>query len=112
MSGEVDGDELSRHRDFTFHDDLLPTEAFSPRPSGQQDFMREFLDESTLTMDYWLSGGDDDGAARTTLVTPNFSMSSTSVELGGEEDSGPCSKKKERMGEEEKHAKGSEFKKV
>lgn len=72
--------------------------------------MREFLDESTLTMDYLLSGGD--GADRTTLVTPNFSMSSTSAELGGEEVSGPCSEKKERMGEEEKHGKGSEFKKV
>lgn len=75
--------------------------------------MRElFLDESTLTVDYLLPGGDG-AVAKTTPVTPNFSMSSTSAEFGGEEDySGPCSKKKEKMGEEEKHAEGSEFKKV
>lgn len=75
--------------------------------------MREFLDESTLSMKHLLVGGDG------TAVTPNFSVSSTSTELGGEEESGPCQKKKGRMvkrveeeEEEEKHVKGSELKKV
>ncbi|XP_042465945.1 WRKY transcription factor 71-like isoform X2 [Zingiber officinale] len=108
MSGrEVDGDELSRHCDFSFHDDLSPTHR------ERHDFMREFLDESTLTMDYLLPARDHGAARASTPVTPNFSMSSTSAELGGEEDSWPCSKKKEKMEEEEeeeeKHGEGSEL---
>lgn len=118
MSGKINGDQFSgRYEYLSFHEGLLSSAAaFAPRRIGREDyFMREFLDESTLSMKHLLVGGD---GASTTAVTPNFSVSSTSTELGGEEESGPCQKKKGRMvkhveeGEEEKHVKGTELKKV
>ncbi|XP_074578900.1 WRKY transcription factor 71-like [Curcuma longa] len=117
MSGKINGDQFSgRYEYLSFHEGLLSSAAFAPRRIGREDyFMREFLDESTLSMKHLLVGGD---GASTTAVTPNFSVSSTSTELGGEEESGPCQKKKGRMvkhveeEEEEKHVKGTELKKV
>ncbi|CAL9056311.1 unnamed protein product [Musa banksii] len=51
--------------------------------------------------------GGSDGK---TLVTPNFSTSSSSTELVGEEDSGPCKtdQRKQEEEEEEKQAEGGE----
>ncbi|XP_042409887.1 WRKY transcription factor 71-like [Zingiber officinale] len=117
MSGKINGDQFSGRYDFSFHEGLLysSSSAFGPRLIGREDY--EFLDESTLSMKHLLVGRD---GGSMTVVTPNFSVSSTSTELGGEEESRPCQKKKGRMvkhmeeeeEEEEKHVQGIELKKV
>ncbi|XP_074571889.1 WRKY transcription factor 71-like [Curcuma longa] len=115
MSGKINGEPINEYYDLPipFLDDLSPV--IAPLADGRrQAFMStefEFLDESTLTMDYLLLGGDH--GVTTAPATPNFSMSSASTELGAEEDSLLQYCKKEKLvkhdaeeDDEKKHTKG------
>lgn len=116
MSGKING-ELINDYDLPFPEDL--SSVIAPSTAGRrQGFMNtEFLDESTLTMGYFLLAGSD-LRVTTTPATPNLSMLSTSTELAAEEDSLPhC--KKERLvrhdaeeDDEKKRTKGSNLRKA
>ncbi|KAG6483583.1 hypothetical protein ZIOFF_060231 [Zingiber officinale] len=109
MSGKIN-EELINDYDLPFPDDL--SSVITPHTEGRrQAFMStEFMDESTLMMDYLLVGGYH--GVTTTPATSNFSM--TPTKIGGKEDSLPHCKKERLLkhdavenDNEEKHTKGS-----